>query len=68
MKHYVVTTKKGNQYRVPSRRGAEETFQARGGVSIEETGVTRLRDQGWMFKPLGAEKWQEWPSWDECND
>ena len=68
MRHYVVTTKKGNQYRVPGRRAAEETFEARGGVSVEEVEVTRLRDWGWMFKPAGAHTWQEWPDWNECND
>jgi hypothetical protein len=68
MKHYVVTTKKGNQYRVPSQGAAEETFAARGGVSIEQVEVNRLREQGYMFKPRGADKWSEWPDWSECND
>jgi len=67
VKHYV-TTKRGNQYQVPSRRAAEEVFEARGGVSIEAVKVNRLRDQGYMFKPAGAAKWEEWPSWDECNN
>jgi hypothetical protein len=68
VKHYIVTTRKGNQYRVSSQHAAEETFEARGGVSVEEVEVTKPSQQGYMFKPKGADRWQEWPAWEECND
>jgi hypothetical protein len=68
MTHYLVTTRKGNQYRVPSQPAANETFEARDGVSVEEVEVSRPQEQGYMFKPLGALKWREWPDWSECND
>jgi hypothetical protein len=63
MTHYLVTTRKGNQYRVPSRGAAARTAEARDGVSVEEVDVSRPQEMGYMFKPAGTLKWREWPDW-----
>lgn len=68
MTHFVVTTRTGNQYRVPDVPAAKETSAARSGVKIEQVEVPNVRQQGFMFKPRGADRWQDWPAWEDCND
>jgi hypothetical protein len=68
MTHYIVTTQNGDKFQVPCQLTAEETFEVRGGVSIEEIEVTRLRDWGHLFKPAGSAKWQSWPAWKEAKN
>lgn len=57
---YIITTRAFEQFLVPSYRAAEETFEARDGLRIDEVPSPEGLDGCYMYRGAENRPWADW--------